>query len=98
MTPLRQRMIEDLQLRGLSERTQEMAVRAVRQLAEHDHQSPDQLTEEDLRDSFLSIKNITHDSRRASTIALCGITVFSEHPLKRAWTMLTFVRAPREQK
>ena len=35
MTPLRQRMIADLQLRGLSERTQEMYVRAVRQLADH---------------------------------------------------------------
>jgi hypothetical protein len=35
MTQLRRRMIEDLQLRGLPERTQEMYVRAVRQLAEH---------------------------------------------------------------
>ena len=35
MTRLRQRMIEDMQLRGLSERTQESYVRAVRQLAEH---------------------------------------------------------------
>lgn len=35
MTQLRQRMIEDMQLRGLSPRTQEAYVRAVRQLAEH---------------------------------------------------------------
>jgi hypothetical protein len=35
MTQLRQRMIADLQHRGLSARTQEMYVRAVRQLAEH---------------------------------------------------------------
>ena len=34
MTELRKRMIECLQLRGLSERTQEMYVRAVRQLFE----------------------------------------------------------------
>jgi hypothetical protein len=34
MTPLRQRMIEDLQLRGLSEGTLEMYVRAVRPLAD----------------------------------------------------------------
>ena len=39
MTPLRQRMIEDLQLRGMSERTQEMYVRAVHQLAAHYHKS-----------------------------------------------------------
>jgi hypothetical protein len=35
MTPLRQRMIEDVQLHGLAERTQEAYVAAVRQLAEH---------------------------------------------------------------
>jgi hypothetical protein len=35
MTELRKRMIECLQLRGLSERTQESYVRAVRQLSEH---------------------------------------------------------------
>ena len=35
MTPLRQRMLEDMQLRGLSARTQECYVAAVRQLAEH---------------------------------------------------------------
>ncbi len=35
MTELRKRMIEGLQLRGLSERTQEAYVRAVRQLADH---------------------------------------------------------------
>ena len=33
MTPLRQRMLEDMQLRGLSERTQEAYVGAVRQFA-----------------------------------------------------------------
>ena len=49
MTQLRQRMIECLQLRGLSERTQESYVQAVRQLAEHYHKSPDLITEEELR-------------------------------------------------
>jgi integrase/recombinase XerD len=98
MTPLRQRMIEDLQLRGLSERTPEMSVRAVRQLAEHDHKSPDRITEEALRDYCLSLKHVTHDSRRASTIALCGIKFFSEHTLQQAWTTLTLVRPPRAKK
>ena len=98
MTTLRRRMIEDLQLRGLSERTQEMYVRAVRQLAEHDHQSPDRITEEELRDDFLSLKNVQHYSRSARTIALCGLKFFSTHTLRREWTTLTFVRPPREKK
>jgi integrase/recombinase XerD len=98
VTPLRQRMIEDLQLRGMSERTQEMYVRAVRQLAEHYHKSPERITEEELRDYFLYLKNVKHYSRSATTIALCGITFFYEQTLKREWTTLTFVRPPREQK
>ncbi len=53
MTPLRERMLEDMQLRGLSERTQETYVRTVRQLAEHYGKSPDDITEEELRRYFL---------------------------------------------
>jgi integrase/recombinase XerD len=98
MTQLRQRMLEDLQLRGLSARTQEMSVRAVRQLAEHDHKSPDHITEAELRDYFLYLKNVKHYSRRASTIALCGLKFFYTHTLQREWTTLTFVRPPRETK
>ena len=41
MTELRKRMIECLQLRGFSERTQEAYVRAVRQLSDHYNKSPD---------------------------------------------------------
>jgi len=40
MTELRKRMIECLQLRGVSERTQEAYVRAIRHLAEHYHRFP----------------------------------------------------------
>ena len=57
MTELRKRMIECLQLRGLSARTQESYVRAVRQLAEHYHKSPDLISEEELRQYFLFLKN-----------------------------------------
>jgi site-specific recombinase XerD len=74
-----------------------MYVRAVRQLAEHSHKSPDFITEEELRQSFLYIKNVKQYSRSASTIALCGITFFFAHTLHRDWTTLRFVRAPREK-
>ena len=40
MTPLRQRMIEDLQLKGLSQSTQTLYVIAVRQLCEHFGKTP----------------------------------------------------------
>ena len=73
MTELRKRMIECLQLRGLAERTQEAYVRAVRQLAEHYHKSPDLITEEELRQYFLYLKNVKHYSRATTTVAICGI-------------------------
>jgi Phage integrase, N-terminal SAM-like domain len=70
MTELRKRMIESLQLRGLSERTQEAYVRAVRQLAQHYKKSPDLVTEEELRQYFLYIKNVNKYARPTTTIAL----------------------------
>ena len=91
-------MIDDIQLRGLSERTQESSGRAVRPLADHSHTSPARITEEALRDDVLSRTNVKHSSRSASTIALGGLTFFYEHTLTRDWPTLTVVRAPREQK
>ena len=79
MTPLRQRMLNDMQLHGLSPKTQEAYARAVRQLAAHYGKSPDQICEEELRDYFLYLKNEKKVSRSASTVALCGIKFFFEH-------------------
>ena len=98
MTELRKRMIECLQLRGLSERTQESYVRAVRQLAEHYHKSPDQITEEELRQYFLLIKNIKHYSRNTMTIAICGIRFCYEQTLNRNWAIFGIVRPAPEKK
>ncbi len=98
MTPLRQRMLEDMQLRGLSARTQECYVAAVRQLAEHYRRSPAQITEEELRQYFLYLANDKKVARATATIALCGIRFFFEHTLQRAWTTLRFVRPRRAKK
>jgi len=98
MTPLRKRMIEDMQLRGIGALTQERYVRAVRQLAEHYRKSPDMITEEELRDYFLYLKNDKKWARSTSTIALCAIKFFYENTIKRDWPLLHFVRAERQKK
>lgn len=98
MTSLRQRMIEDMQLRGYSARTQEAYARAVRQLAGHYHRSPAELTEEELRKYFLYLANEKQWARASTTIALCGIKFFYEQTLKRDWPTLRFVRPPHEFK
>lgn len=98
MHPLRKRFIEDLQLGGKSERTQHAYVGAVRQLAEHYHKSPDKITEEELRDYFLYVKNVKKSSLSTITIALCAIKFFFEKTLKADWTTLAFVRPQKEKK
>jgi integrase/recombinase XerD len=98
MTPLRQRMLDDLQLRGFSPRTREAYVRAVRQLAAHFHRPPDQLGEDQLREYFLYLTQVKHFARASFTIALCGIKFFYERTLSREWKVFDLVRPPREKK
>ena len=91
------RLIDDLQLRGMSQTTINLYVRAVLQLAKHYQKPPNSVSEEELRQYFLYNKNIRKWSRTASTISLCGIKFFFTHTLKRKWTTLKFVR-PEKQK
>lgn len=98
MTPLRQRMLEDMQLRGLSAKTQQAYAGAVHQLAAYYRKPPDQITEEELRAYFLYLKNEKKASRSTCTIALCGIKFFYEHTLQRQWQTLALVRPAREKK
>ena len=97
MTHLRQRMIEDMQLRGLSERTQTIYVGVVKQLAKHYDKSPDQITEEELRQYFLHLKNVKRASSSTYTVALCGIRFFFQNTIHRKWTTLELAR-PRQEK
>ena len=49
ISPLRQRMIEDMRMRKLGDRTQEGYLRAVRNFTKYLGRSPDTATVEDLR-------------------------------------------------
>ena len=55
MTPLRQRLIEDIRLRNFSEHTVEAYVRAVARFAGHHGRSPDQLSGEQVRQYLLHL-------------------------------------------
>jgi len=85
-------MLEDMQLRGLSARTQGCYVAAVRQLAEYFHTSPAQLTEEQLRQYFLYLANEKQVARTTATIALCAIRFLYDQTLHQPWPTLRFVR------
>ena len=95
---LRQRFIEDLQLQGLSACTQHAYARPVRQLADHFHKSPADISEEELREYFLHVKNVKHWSRATMTQSICGIKRFFERTLQRDWTTLQIVRPAKEKR
>jgi site-specific recombinase XerD len=97
MSTLRQQMIQDLQLGGLSERTQEAYVRAVRQLADHFHRPPDQLSEQQVRDYFLFLKNKKKFAPSSLKIAFSGIKFFYTRTVPRDWPTLAKLRVPRRK-
>ncbi|HSO12359.1 MAG TPA: site-specific integrase, partial [Anaerolineales bacterium] len=98
MNALRQKMIEDMQLHGYAQRTQEAYLLAVRQMSNHYRKPPDQIEEEELRQYFLFLKNEKHVSRSTCTLALCGIKFFYERTLGREWKTFEFLRPAREKK
>ncbi|NNJ12949.1 tyrosine-type recombinase/integrase [Chloroflexales bacterium ZM16-3] len=88
MTLLRQRMIEDMELRRLSPLTQRSYLQAVTQLAQHYQTSPDRITEDELRQYFLYLHHDRHVSRSTATVAISAFTFFFEHTLRQTWTCL----------
>jgi integrase/recombinase XerD len=96
-TALRQRMHQDLQLAGLAEGTQKMYLRAVRQLATHFRKSPDQITESELREYLLYLKNERQYSPSSLKIAASGIIFFYTHTVPRDWLTFKSLHIPRPQ-
>jgi site-specific recombinase XerD len=91
-------MVEDMQLRGLSEKTQEAYVGAVRQLAGHYGKSPQHIGDEELRQYFLHLTNVKQLTPSTIRVALYGIKFLFQHTLRKEWPTLDLVRPRREKK
>ena len=94
-TPLRQRMIDDMRMRKLSEKTQSTYIRAVRQLAAFLGRSPDTATVEDLRRFQLHM--VDHGSSPITLNAtITGLKFFFDVTLDRGELMAKMqpVRVP----
>ena len=98
MTPLRKRMMEDMQLHGLSKGTQKTYANAIRRMAEHYGKSPDRITEEELRQYFLYLTHEKQVGRGTCTILLCAVKFLYEYTLQRDWPTLKLVRPAKEKK
>jgi integrase/recombinase XerD len=95
MSKLRQRMHQDLQLAGLRERTQHSYIRAVRQLSDHFGKLPHQLTESQVREYILHLKNEKQFATGSLKIAVAGIRFFYTHTVPRDWETLKNIRIPK---
>jgi site-specific recombinase XerD len=91
-------MLQDLQLAGLSERTQEAYLRAVRQLADHFHTPPDRLSEHQVRDYFLHLKNDRKFAAASLVIAYSAIKFFYSHTAPRDGPTLRRLRVRKEKR
>jgi integrase/recombinase XerD len=98
MSPLRTRFLQDMQLHGYSPKTQACYVGAVCALAKYFGQSPDGITEEQLRQYFLHLTLEKKVARTTATIALCAIKFFFQNTLQRNWTCFKLLRPPNSTK
>jgi integrase/recombinase XerD len=98
MTPLRKRMIEDLQLKGYAAATQQAYLRAVQKLALHYHKSPAELTEAELRAYFLHLTRVEHCAPGTLKIAQSGIKFCFAVSLQKHWPVLGLIRPGKEKK
>jgi len=88
-TPLAKRMLEEMQLAGLAERTHEAYLRAVSKLAAQTKTSPDQITEEQIRQYLLRLRNVKLFAPGSLTVAFL---LFPGSAWEHASPKLRFVR------
>lgn len=96
VSPLRQRMLDDMRMRKLEPRTQEAYVRAVRKLAAYLKRSPDTATVEDLRNFQLHLVD-TGTSPITLNATITGVKFFFDVTLDRRELMARMrpVKVPR---
>lgn len=97
MTTLRQRMTEDMRLVGLSDGTQRVYLDAVRNLARRYQRSPDELTQEQVREYFLELsrRGLAPSTVRVHLFALKFLYL---NTLQRSWSLLKLYRIKKTKR
>ena len=83
MTPLRQRMLEDLQIRNYSPSTVKSYVRSVAEFAKYFKRSPDQLGSEEIRSWQLYLLRDKGVAISSYIQSVCGLRFFYTNTLNR---------------
>ena len=96
MTPLRQRMTEDLQVRNLSPHTQTSYVQQVSLFARHFHQSPEKLGPEEIRAHQVYLTNEKRLAPGSVLIAVAALRFLYTVSLKGEWPFDDVIPAPKK--
>lgn len=89
MSKLRKRMIQDMELAGLAEGTRRIYVRAVRQLAGYYLTSPDQLSEQQVQDYILYVRDDLGIAKGTFEPLISGLKFFYVNTLGYDWPLLS---------
>ena len=96
MSPLRQRMIEDMQVRNLAPATQTTYIEHVYRFARHFHKSPEHLGPEDIRAYQLYLVNERGLAPQSALIAVSALRFVYTVSLKRDWNIEEVIPAPKK--
>jgi site-specific recombinase XerD len=97
MSALRQKMIEDMQIRNYSPHTIEAYVRCVAHFAGHFGKSPDLLTPAHVREYQLFLVQQREDCWGTLVQTVCALRFFYQQTLGRKW-MIDFIPYPKRVK
>jgi len=96
MTPLRQRMVEDMQVRNLSPHTQRAYVDTVARFARHFGQSPALLGPEEIRAYLVYLTTEKQLAPSSVLIAVCALRFLYKVTLKHTWSCDEVIPAPKK--
>src|SRR5262245_65911517 len=96
MTPLRQRMREDMQVRNLSPHTQRAYVENVARFARHFGRSPADLGPEEIRTYQVYLIRERHLAPSSLEIAVCALRFLYKVTLKKPWSFDDLIPAPKK--
>jgi len=96
MTPLRQRMTEDMQVRNLSPHTRSTYLLQVSLFARHFHHSPEALGPEEIRSYQVYLTNEKKLAPSSILIAVSALRFLYRVTLHKDWTLPDIIPAPKK--
>jgi integrase/recombinase XerD len=98
MTPLRQRMIDDMTLHGLKPKTIQAYVTCIARFARHFGKSPELLGTAEIRSYLLYLNHDRHVASSTYNQALCALKFLYRITLKKDWGLDGLARTRRQTK